>query len=70
MCVCVRSTLPPLLHGGGQELGRRAGTESVLLLVGLGAACALAAREERRMLVHLLTLRLRLVSEEVVIYGV
>jgi len=28
----------PLLHGGGHELGRRAGTESALLLAGLGAA--------------------------------
>ncbi len=32
--------LAPLLHGGGQEAGRRAGTESALLAVGLGAACA------------------------------
>lgn len=30
----------PLLHGGGQEASRRAGTESALLAVGLGAACA------------------------------
>jgi cysteine desulfurase len=34
--------LEPLIHGGVQELGRRAGTESVLLAVGLGAACVLA----------------------------
>ena len=33
--------LDPLIHGGGHERGRRAGTESVLLAVGLGAACAL-----------------------------
>mgnify|MGYP001166663469 FL=1 len=35
-------TLPSLVHGGGHEAGRRAGTESALLAVGLGAACALA----------------------------
>ena len=37
--------LDPLIHGGGHERGRRAGTESVLLAVGLGAACALARTE-------------------------
>jgi cysteine desulfurase len=30
--------LEPLVHGAGHELGRRAGTESVLLAVGLGMA--------------------------------
>jgi cysteine desulfurase len=35
-------TLEPLIHGAGHENGRRAGTESALLAVGLGAACALA----------------------------
>jgi cysteine desulfurase len=34
--------LEPLIHGGGHEGGRRAGTESALLAVGLGAAAALA----------------------------
>jgi cysteine desulfurase len=34
--------LAPLIHGGGHEYGRRAGTESALLAVGLGAACQLA----------------------------
>jgi cysteine desulfurase len=34
--------LEPLIHGAGHESGRRAGTENVLLDVGLGAACALA----------------------------
>ena len=29
----------PLIHGAGHEHGRRAGTESALLAVGLGAAC-------------------------------
>ena len=34
--------LEPLLHGAGQESGRRAGTENVMLVAGLGAACTLA----------------------------
>ncbi len=34
--------LESLLHGGDQERGRRAGTENVAAVVGLGAACALA----------------------------
>ncbi len=38
-------TLEPLMHGAGHESGRRAGTENVLLAVGLGAACELAAAE-------------------------
>jgi cysteine desulfurase len=36
--------LEPLLVGGGQERGRRAGTESVLLAAALGAAAEVAAR--------------------------
>ena len=35
--------LEPLVHGAGHESGRRAGTENILLDVGLGAACELAA---------------------------
>jgi cysteine desulfurase len=34
--------LEPLIHGAGHELGRRAGTENILLDAGLGAACATA----------------------------
>jgi cysteine desulfurase len=37
--------LEPLIHGAGHEGGRRAGTENVLGLVGLGQAAALAADE-------------------------
>lgn len=36
--------LEPLLHGAGHENGRRAGTENVLEIVALGAACNLADR--------------------------
>jgi cysteine desulfurase len=35
-------SLEPLVHGAGHEGGRRAGTESALLAVGLGKACELA----------------------------
>jgi cysteine desulfurase len=34
--------LEPLIHGAGHELGRRAGTENILLGVGLGAACTIS----------------------------
>jgi cysteine sulfinate desulfinase/cysteine desulfurase-like protein len=37
-------TLPPVVVGAGQERGLRPGTENVAFIVGLGAACALAAR--------------------------
>lgn len=34
--------IEPLIHGAGHELGRRAGTENVANMVGLGTACELA----------------------------
>jgi cysteine desulfurase len=34
--------LEPLIHGAGHESGRRAGTESALLIAALGEACGLA----------------------------
>jgi cysteine desulfurase len=37
--------LRPLIAGGGQERGYRAGTENVAGIVGMGAACRLAAAE-------------------------
>jgi cysteine desulfurase len=41
-------SLEPLIHGASHESGRRAGTESALLAVGLGQACELA-RDLRQM---------------------
>lgn len=35
-------SIEPLLHGAGHENGRRAGTEALPAIVGLGAACELA----------------------------
>lgn len=40
-----RVDLTPLLHGGGQEAGKRSGTENVAGIVGFGAAAAKAARD-------------------------
>src|SRR2546423_14235912 len=37
--------LEPVIYGGGQEAGRRAGTENVAYMVALGVAC-MVAREQ------------------------
>jgi len=37
--------LPPQMKGGGQEMGRRAGTENVIGIAGFGAAAEAAARD-------------------------
>jgi cysteine desulfurase len=44
-----RATLSRRLHGGGQERGRRAGTENVPGIAGFGAAARLAASEPARL---------------------
>jgi cysteine desulfurase len=36
--------IEPFIHGAGHENGRRAGTENVLLIVGLGIACEMAQK--------------------------
>jgi cysteine desulfurase len=48
------------IHGAGQEQGRRAGTENVPYIVGLGQACKIAARSVRDFGKRVMTLRDRL----------
>jgi cysteine desulfurase len=51
--------LPPLLHGGHQQRGRRPGTEAVALAVGLAAALEAARREHDARRERVLRLRRR-----------
>ncbi|MGD8521493.1 MAG: cysteine desulfurase family protein [Desulfobacterales bacterium] len=48
------------MHGAGQEMGKRAGTENVLEIVGLGRACEIAKRDLDRNKTHMQTMRDRL----------
>ncbi|PTD94372.1 cysteine desulfurase NifS [archaeon SCG-AAA382B04] len=43
-----KTEIDPLLHGGGQELGRRSGTENVPYIVGLGKAAEVAEEEQKK----------------------
>ena len=52
--------IDPLLYGGGNERGRRAGTENVAAIVGLGKACELACGNMAEASTHLCELRNRL----------
>jgi cysteine desulfurase len=54
--------LMPLIHGGIQESGRRAGTENVPGIIGFGTAAALAAKELSEKMDHVRKLRDRLVE--------
>ena len=49
--------LETLMHGAGQEAGRRAGTENVLEIVGLGKACEIARRDLARHEAHMREMR-------------
>ena len=61
--VCARELpLHPLLHGGGQEGGRRSGTENVAGIVGFGVAAERADRAQAATLRHLGALRAQLLS--------
>lgn len=56
---------PPLVpekfcYGAAQEMGRRAGTENVLEIAGLGKACEIAQRDLEKNMAHMKTLRDRL----------
>ncbi len=65
----------PLLHGGGQEKGRRAGTENVAAIVGFGQAAELALAELQQRRTHMRELqrhleqRLRAEMTKVVLFG-
>jgi cysteine desulfurase len=52
--------LEPLLRGGGQELGRRAGTENVAGIAGFGAAVEVAVSSREDAAARMLALRNRL----------
>jgi cysteine desulfurase len=57
-----RTSVAPLLCGGGQERGMRSGTLNVPGIVGLGAACAIARREMAEEGARLRVLRDRLLA--------
>ncbi len=50
----------PLIHGGHHERNRRAGTENVAGIVGLGKACEIAMRDMDTEVAHIRSLRDRL----------
>jgi cysteine desulfurase len=54
--------LKPFIHGGGQERGRRAGTENVPAIVGFGKAAELIIEEMQEESARLLYLRDKLVD--------
>jgi cysteine desulfurase len=54
--------LVPLVHGGSQERGRRAGTENVAGIVGCGTALELVARHRPATAARLTALRDRLIA--------
>ena len=65
----------PLIRGGGQERGLRAGTENVAGIAAFGAAAAAARRQLAAEAAHMLALRtaleagLRAISPQAVIFG-
>jgi cysteine desulfurase len=62
--------LPPLLEGGTQEGGRRAGTENVPAIVGFGVACELAIHHMPARASRMARLRDRLIAGMRVMQGV
>ena len=54
--------IQPLIDGGIQEAGRRAGTENVPAIVGLGVAAGLAAADVEARVAHVVSLRDRLME--------
>ncbi len=49
--------LTKLIHGAGHEQGKRAGTENILGIVGLGKACEIARRDLEKNIAHMRTMR-------------
>lgn len=62
--------LRPLVFGGGQQRGLRAGTENVAALVGLGAAAELCEKELSRDVEHMLAVRAALLEGLAMLEGV
>ena len=52
--------LAKFMHGAGHEQGRRAGTENVLEIVGIGKACEIARRDLEKNGLHMKNMRDRL----------
>lgn len=57
-----RARLEPLIHGGEQEGGRRAGTENVAAIVGAGKAAELAGRDLHKRATHTRALQQRFLA--------
>ncbi len=51
------SRINPLIDGGTQESGRRAGTENMIGIIGMGTAAEIAAKEMDKRMAHLRSLR-------------
>jgi cysteine desulfurase len=55
-----RARLAPMIHGGAQELGWRAGTENISGIIGAGVACELAMKEMAARVDHVGKLQARM----------
>jgi len=51
------TNLEKLIHGAGHERNKRAGTENVLGIVGLGKACEIAKRDLKKNMAHMKSMR-------------
>ena len=51
------TNLEKLIHGAGHERNKRAGTENVLGIVGLGKACEIAKRDLKKNVAHMESMR-------------
>lgn len=55
-------SLFPLIDGGGQEFGRRAGTENLIGIIGMGVAAKIANRNMQSGLAHMKKLKNKLIT--------